>query len=566
MKKKMSQSLRMMVSLTFILLILLVSVILVVFSAQLRSQVRTQTRENTQSVLRAVGINLTRQMQQLETHMSDISTNYTVFRNLGSANDMTRVYAATEEIGEVFVPIIDANDGVTCILVYSDATNVYHGAYGVLPGDTGAARVQVKTSIRDAIPQLLVEGQISSNEWTVTAIGERYFLCYAVNWRQVYCVCMLDLENLAKRLQQEYQMDGDLFFTKGDQLLTTQILNQQESSNDSTFVVMEPVGTLQLSCVAPYEGALRLSMLQGLLLFLSALALFSLPLVYRYMHRSFLRPMNELVHSMEQIRMGDLQARPSDKYSSREFQQVNDTFNSMIGQIGDLKIERYETQLEAERNEMMALKMQIQPHFFLNCLKSLYALSASGKSAEVQSLILLLSKHLRYVLAYKEDVVPLQKELELCQNYVELHSVGRAVQTICNLQTEETLNDFYVPPVSMLTLVENSVKHAQSEGEALHITLRTQCLEMDTGKLVNITIRDNGQGFSQAQMQTLNQELPQTQKDSNHIGIDNVLRRFKLLYGDAFAVTFSNGIEGGAQIDLYISLGKEVRDEIIDCG
>ena len=98
-------------------------------------------------------------------------------------------------------------------------------------------------------------------------------------------------------------------------------------------------------------------------------------------------------------------------YSSKEFAQVNDTFNRMINTITNLKIESYErklaareAELAAEKAELTSLRMQIQPHFYLNCLKNIYGLAQMGSFQEIQDEILLLSKHLRYIFRIREKV------------------------------------------------------------------------------------------------------------------------------------------------------------------
>lgn len=56
---------------------------------------------------------------------------------------------------------------------------------------------------------------------------------------------------------------------------------------------------------------------------------------------------------------------------------------------------------------MTALKLQIRPHFVLNCLKSVYAMVQTGSREDAQQLILLLSRYLRYILS-------LQRPQRLC--------------------------------------------------------------------------------------------------------------------------------------------------------
>ena len=125
------------------------------------------------------------------------------------------------------------------------------------------------------------------------------------------------------------------------------------------------------------------------------------------MKQEIFAPMTALVSTMDRIGRGELSVRSSVDYRNAEFTQVNETFNRMIDQITQLKIDGYEKELEARRNEMTALKLQIRPHFVLNCLKSVYAMVQTGSREDAQYLILLLSRYLRYILS-------LQRPQHLC--------------------------------------------------------------------------------------------------------------------------------------------------------
>ena len=58
------------------------------------------------------------------------------------------------------------------------------------------------------------------------------------------------------------------------------------------------------------------------------------------------------------------------------------------------------------------MQLQIRPHFFLNCLKSLYALAEAGKYDRIQKMILEISKHIRYIFTDSMELVPLSRELD----------------------------------------------------------------------------------------------------------------------------------------------------------
>ena len=87
---------------------------------------------------------------------------------------------------------------------------------------------------------------------------------------------------------------------------------------------------------------------------------------------------------MRRISAGDLSVRADWNPVNLELQQVKEAFNVMLNEIETLKIEQYEQKLDAERQEMAALKMQIRPHFFLNNLKLIYALAETGQTQQIQ--------------------------------------------------------------------------------------------------------------------------------------------------------------------------------------
>ena len=150
---------------------------------------------------------------------------------------------------------------------------------------------------------------------------------------------------------------------------------------------------------------------------------------------------------MEHIRAGDLGAKAEGKTNIREFNEVNETFNTMMTQIKDLKIESYEHEIETQKAELRYMQLQIRPHFFLNCLKSLYALAEAGKYDRIQKMILEISKHIRYIFTdtfadltvtdngggFPEDVIAEINEPDsplYAQNHVGINNVKKRLQLI----------------------------------------------------------------------------------------------------------------------------------------
>ena len=173
---------------------------------------------------------------------------------------------------------------------------------------------------------------------------------------------------------------------------------------------------------------------------------------------------------------------------------------------------------------------------------------------DAQQLILLLSRYLRYILSFTATTTHLHTEIEQCCNYAELSSVGQndPVEVVCEIDPE--LSELPLPPVSLLTLVENSVKHGKMIGKTLKITITAKLLETEEGCMADLSVADNGTGFTAGDLKQLNSAAPQ-EENGQHVGLFNVVRRLQLLYGEQAAIAFTNNRRGGgARVELFLPI------------
>ncbi|WP_411655261.1 sensor histidine kinase [Anaeromassilibacillus sp. SJQ-1] len=138
----------------------------------------------------------------------------------------------------------------------------------------------------------------------------------------------------------------------------------------------------------------------------------------------FFKPMEQLVQTMNAIKCGDLDAKMETDYRVVEFKQLSDTFNGMMEEIKSLKIAVYEKELELQKAQLQYLQIQIRPHFFLNCLKNLYALAQERRFEQIQQMILALSDYLRYLFSDNMTLVPLRDELQSVRRYLLLQQMS----------------------------------------------------------------------------------------------------------------------------------------------
>ena len=118
------------------------------------------------------------------------------------------------------------------------------------------------------------------------------------------------------------------------------------------------------------------------------------------------------------------------------------------------------------------------------------------------------------------------------------------------VEIEDDLKFWMIPAISILSFVENSVKYGGKAGQTLEIGVYISKMRSEEGSYLNISISDNGPGFDEEMLASLN-ECQDPSKDGHHVGIYNVMQRFILYYGkENVLFAFSN--MNGACVDIFI--------------
>ena len=177
-------------------------------------------------------------------------------------------------------------------------------------------------------------------------------------------------------------------------------------------------------------------------------------------------------------------------------------------------------EVEAERAtaELRNLRSQINPHFLLNTLNNIYALTAFD-TPKAQQAIQELSKMLRHILYdYQQPKVALSDEVEFLENYVNLMRIRLSDSVDVKFQTFIANPQLEVAPMVFISLVENAFKHGVSPSEPSFIHIQIESAD------------------NQIVCDIQNSNHPKTANDhSGHgIGLQQVQRRLELTYPDHY--------------------------------
>ncbi|MDP1826794.1 MAG: histidine kinase [Archangium sp.] len=189
-------------------------------------------------------------------------------------------------------------------------------------------------------------------------------------------------------------------------------------------------------------------------------------------------------------------------------------------------------QAEAERSQLLALKSHLDPHFLFNTLNAIAEwCRIDGEVAEAA--VLRLSAMLRAVLdGVKAPLWPLEKELELVDMLFELHLLrDKALFTL--ERSMPTLPKVRLPPMSLVSLAENAMKHGPGAGHrgALQLAVREE-----PGQLV-FTLENPG---------------PFRGPREGSEGLPSLRRQLELTYGGRAALVVEAAGEGRTRATLRI--------------
>ncbi|MHA7607826.1 sensor histidine kinase [Elizabethkingia meningoseptica] len=178
-------------------------------------------------------------------------------------------------------------------------------------------------------------------------------------------------------------------------------------------------------------------------------------------------------------------------------------------------------QLEQKKteSELKMLKAQLNPHFLFNTLNNIYSLSLDN-SSKTASAIGKLSDILDHIL-YKcnDQLVSLSSEIELLKNYIELEKL-RYDDRLEITFDKDIENNIQIPPLLLLSLVENAFKHGAGE---------------DSGSpKIWISIIQKQDSFLFKISNTVSSDY--VSNDKEKIGMNNIKKQLDLIYSDNYSL------------------------------
>jgi len=191
------------------------------------------------------------------------------------------------------------------------------------------------------------------------------------------------------------------------------------------------------------------------------------------------------------------------------------------------KIEKEKLQLEKSKlqTELAHLKSQFSPHLLYNTLNFFYGRVYKLDEALADNLAKL-SDILRYSLEGEPDsLIDLDEEVKYLQNFIDLHKLRFGDNFFINLSISGNLTGKKILPLVLISFIENAIKHGEytSAEHPIEVVLR---------------VANNEILFSVRNLKKINR-LANIRFISTGLGLENIRKRIKLIYGNLQELTIS---------------------------
>ena len=196
---------------------------------------------------------------------------------------------------------------------------------------------------------------------------------------------------------------------------------------------------------------------------------------------------------------------------------------------------KHKIQRQIIEAKLAALQGQIEPHFLYNTLANVRALIRQDADASE----LMLNHLIAYLRAAMPDLraptTSLGQELERAEAYLQIMKIRLGERLQFEIVADAAARACLIPPLSVMTLVENAIEHA-IEPQVQGGIIRLKAMIDDSS--LQIEVQDSGQGL-QAEL-------------GDGVGLLNLQERLAAMYGEAAQLQFSSEPNQGLTVTVSI--------------
>jgi hypothetical protein len=213
-----------------------------------------------------------------------------------------------------------------------------------------------------------------------------------------------------------------------------------------------------------------------------------------------------------------------------------------------IELEKASAQKSETDLKLTVLQAQVEPHFLFNTLASVRSLVSSDPQRAART-IDALALHLRATLPKLRAETgttrsTLGEQFAICASYLELMKCRLGERLHVELRLPEELRDAPFPPLLLISLVENAIKHgAEPKPGATRVMLAARIIGHGA-QSIEVLVEDDGVGLRMGM--------------GEGTGLANIRAQLSTRFGPNASVELSEREEGGTRARLRVPLESSV--------
>lgn len=260
-----------------------------------------------------------------------------------------------------------------------------------------------------------------------------------------------------------------------------------------------------------------------------------------------------ILSGMDQVTTGNLHVSLAVRENGDELDMISKNFNEMCRKLDAYIQKSYLAEIEKKNAQLQALQSQINPHFLYNTLEAIRMKAICNGDRDVGKMLYSMSVLFRSQLK-DADWITIGQELDYCKQYLELFEYRYNGIFTYEIDCPVELLGIKVIKFILQPIVENYFVHGiRRQDQDNRIFLKVRQKEEE----IFFQITDNGIGIADSAVQKKNQELEQNDyRETQSVGIENVNRRIKSVYGNEYGVTLYHGEGRGLSVMIRVGMEK----------
>lgn len=313
-----------------------------------------------------------------------------------------------------------------------------------------------------------------------------------------------------------------------------------------------------VACLTDYNEIMRDANLAVLIcLIVAALLLVAFFFVSILNADSVVKPVTALRGAFRATETGDFTHKELPRAHILELDDLTERFGLMNRRLDALVHDVYASQLkeqtliaEAQRSQIEALQMQINPHFIYNTLDSINWMAMMGGNEDVSHMVLALGEVLRFNVSIQQLYTSLGAEIANTERFMYIQRTRFQPRLDFYVDVPEALLGRKVLKLLVQPLVENAVRHGMepSDNDCL-VEVRISERE----GVLFVEVRDDGVGMPPQvldELQGIWRDMQDEKPVKDKVGIVNLMQRLYLCYGRRAGFTVESAPGKGTRVEM----------------